>query len=359
MRPTDELFLKPISGLGYPECMFRVSPTAQAFRAAFKNPLLATAETLWRWSVGAAAAAVLLFGFVEYFSSLPVSRAELLFLRTKHPYLVSQAVAHILKGSLNRAVAAALLAALLLTLLWMIACALGRATTVRSLLAYFRENAPGSVSNTERPDGFTNFIALVRINFLRVTAIMAALIAMAGAAILAGIALPGSDPQPGLAFLAFLVLAAIILLMWWVLDWILSLASIFAVRDGEDALGSISAAVSFCRAHLAAVFAVSFWTGLAHLVAFVGATMVVSMPLGLAGALPWRLVALSVILITLGYFAVADWLYVVRLAGYICIAEVPETLASVPAPNPPPPLQNTIDRNELILSDLPNLAPGT
>ena len=65
------------------------------------------------------------------------------------------------------------------------------------------------------------------------------------------------------------------------------------------------------------------------------------------------------ILITLAYFAVADWLYMARLAGYVCIAEMPQAMfAPIPPPVPPTPVpvQTTIDRDELILSDLPNLA---
>jgi len=62
--------------------------------------------------------------------------------------------------------------------------------------------------------------------------------------------------------------------------------------------------------------------------------------------------------VTLTYFAVADWLYMARLAGYVCIAEMPDALAAS-APMPAPqlePAQATIDRDEPILSDLPNLA---
>jgi hypothetical protein len=69
-----------------------------------------------------------------------------------------------------------------------------------------------------------------------------------------------------------------------------------------------------------------------------------------------------VILGTLAYFAVVDWLYMARLAGYISIAEMPEnwaSSASLSAPPPPGerfapgPLQTTIDRDESILSDIP------
>jgi hypothetical protein len=65
------------------------------------------------------------------------------------------------------------------------------------------------------------------------------------------------------------------------------------------------------------------------------------------------------ILVALAYFAVADWLYMARLAGYVCITEMPEeaTQPIPPAPLPPSPrVQTAIDPDELILSDMPNLS---
>lgn len=354
-----------------------ISPTAEGFRAAFRRPALTLGEITWRWVTGATAAALFCFGLFELLDTLPVTSGEMLFLRTRHPYLVAEAIAHIFRGSLSRAMMAGLLAVLMLGLLWIVAASLGRLATVRGLLDYFPRNLPRSTGNTSAgsamaeaaSNGSANldhFDALTRLNFLRAAVALAAVFGFVGAAVLAGFASPAADPSPGLAFLLFLPLAGLICLAWWALNWLLSLAGLFAVRDGEDAMGAISAAVDFCRERTGAVFAVSTWTGLAHLVAFVGATTVISMPLGFAGVLPWRLVLLGVILVTLAYFVLADWLYMARLAGYVCIAEMPEELlAPPPKPIPPlppgglqatlaPPIQTAIDRDERILSDVPN-----
>jgi hypothetical protein len=354
-----------------------ISPTAEGFRAAFRRPALTLAELIWRWTAGGTATALLIFGLVEYLDTLPVTNGELLFLRTRHPYLVGEAIAHIFRGSLNRVVVAGLLAAFMLGVVWIIAASVGRIATVRGLLEYFRgriadkASAVGVPNDGERdvPNGVSAkgpLPVLLRLNFLRVAVAVAAVFGFAGASILAGFASPDASPQPGLAFLLFLPVAGLICWAWWSLNWLLSLAAVFAVRDGEDAVGAISAAVTFCRERFGAVSAVSTWTGLAHLIAFVGASMVSSLPLGFAGVVPWRLVALAVIFVTLAYLAVADWLYMARLAGYVCIAEMPEAvlapLPPAPALPPPvagPPIQTTIDRDEPILSDLPNLAVET
>ena len=344
-----------------------ISPTAEGFRVAFRRPSLTLAEISWRWTAGATATALFLFGLFEYLNTLPVTNGELLFLRTRQPYLVGEAIAHILRGSLNRAVMAAMLAAFLLACLWIVAASVGRMATVRALLDYFRRDvtwyvSAGSAANAGEVSANemlpSPMRALVRLNFLRAAVALAAVAGFAGASILAGFASPDAHPRPGLAFFLFLPLAGLICLAWSSLNWLLSLAGMFAVRDGEDAMGAISEAVAFCRECSGSVFAVSTWTGLAHLVAFVGATVVVSMPLGMAGVVPWRLAIALALIVTIAYFALADWLYMARLAGYICIAEMPEELPAVlpPAPLPVPPVQNTIDRNETILSDVPGLA---
>ena len=331
------------------------SPTLEGFRAAFRRPVFTLAEITWRWTVGATAILLFFFGLFEFLSTVPVTNGELLFMRSRQPILVWQAILHILRGSLNRSVMPALLAAMMMACLWIIAASLGRAVTVPAVIEYFRRRVAGDRKNSP-------LRSLARLNFLRIAALIAALIGFLGAGILASFVSPDKDPQPALAFLVFLPLAAASCFFSWVLNWFLSLAGILAVRDGRDAIGAISAAGTFCRERLGAVLAVSTWTGLAHLVVFVIASTVASTFLGVLGLLPWRLVALAVIAITLIYFAVADWLHIARLAGYVFIAEMPELLAAqIPlAPSSVPsgtPIATSVDRDELILSDIPNPSP--
>jgi hypothetical protein len=356
--------------------MATVSPTLEGFRAALRWPSFTLGEMAWRWSAGATGIALFFFGLFEFLNTLPVSNGELLFLRSRQPYLVGQAISHILRGSLGRAVLSGLVATLLLGLLWIIAASVGRIATVRALLQYFRADFARRLSAVELPEvqeqpevrepvnrARSPFTPLFDLNFLRVSVVLGGALGLIGAGILAGFASPSADPQPGLVFMLWLPMAALICLVCWLLNWFLSLAGLFAVRDGCDAIGAISAAVSFCRERTGAVAAVSTWTGLAHLAIFTGATTIAAMPLTLAGILPWRIVLLSVFVLTLAYFAIADWIYMARLAGYVCIAEMPEALLKPPPlPEPPPvapPVQTTIDREELILSDVPHLIVET
>jgi hypothetical protein len=345
-----------------------VSPTAEGFRAAFRRPLFTFAEITWRWVVGATATVLLFFDLFEFLDTLPVRSGELLFLRTRNPFLVSQALAHILRGSITRGLLSLILAILLLTVIWMLAASLARQAILEAMIDYFRERFRDDFKIANQADvgamvGVSprdRFFALLRLNFLRIVVAVAGLIGLAGAATIAGFVSSPTHPRPALAFVILLPVSAIVCLIWCELNWLLSLASIFVVRDADDAVGAISSAVTLCRERTGAVFAVSTWTGLGHLIAFVGASTVVSVPIALAGVLPWRLVAVAVILVTLAYFAVSDWLYTARLAGYVCIAELPDALL-VPAAPPmitPPSPAATIDRDELILSDVPQPVTG-
>jgi len=339
------------------------SPTIEGFRAAFRRPSLTFAEIAWRWTLGATAASLFVFYGIEYLDTLPVTNADSALLATRQPTLVGRAIAHILRGSLNRAVLAAFVAILALSVFWIIAASIGRLATVRSLLDYFRsDTAIGQSAQTSGVETPRPVRALIDLNFFRVAVLLGMILALAGAAILSGFVSSTADPKPGLVFILFVPLAVLICLAAWTLNWWLSLAAIFAVRDGEDALGALSTAVSFFRGHIGSVAAVSTWTGLAHLVAISVAMTAVSLPLAFIQVAPARFVVAGMILVALLYFVVADWLYVARLAGYICIAEMPEQVLATPPLPPELPrgdvaaIETTIDRDEPILSDLPHFA---
>ena len=345
--------------------MSQPSPTIEGFRAAFRRPSLTFAEISWRWALGATAAALFFFYCIEYLDTLPVSNADAALLSTRQPALVGRAIAHIFRGSIDRAVLAALLAALALSLLWIIAASVGRLATVRALFSHFRGDVvllPAKESGTQEQRPIR---ALFGLNLLRIALLLSVILAFGGAAILVSFVSTSANPRPGLGIILFLPIAALICIVGWMLNWWLTLAGIFAVRDGEDALESISAAVTFSRDHLGAVFAVSTWTSLAHLVAFSIATSVVAFPVALAQVMPARLVIAGIILVTLAYFAIADWLYMTRLAGYVYIEEMPPALEGTPrVPTAPlrgnnAQVETSIDRSEPILSDLPNLAAET
>ncbi len=346
------------------------SPTLEGFRAILHRPSFGLAEIAWRWSFGAATTLLLAFSFLEYLDTLPVTQGDLVLLGTRQPLLVSQAMLHIFRGSTFRAIEAVIVLALTLGIAWIGIASLGRAATLKALLAYFRDahdlgrsEGQSNLGPTQAKHG--SLRSLFGLNFLRVGAALAAAIGCLAAFLLGGAATSASDLAPGSAMLIILTVVMLVWVAWSVVSWVLSFAAIFAVADGQDAFGGIAAAVNLCRTRAGSVVAAGTWFGLGHVAAFVVATSVVAFPLGFAGVLPAGMVLGGVLLVTLLYFAVVDFLYMGRLAAYVAILEFPDP-RTVPAIALPPhstqpsaliPAREGVDPAELILSDVP-LATG-
>ena len=231
------------------------SPTLEGFRAAFRLPSVTLAEIAWRWTVAALAGALFFFTLFEFLDTLPVTHGDVTLLRTRQPLLVGRAISHILRGSLSRAVLAALMAVLALSILWIIAASICRLATVRALLEWFREKVDGDVISDRHDRWALRY--LIPLQFLRVAAVLAALLALAGAAIIASFASSNVNPRSGLVVIVFLLLAGLIVIAWSAVNWLLGLAALFAVRDREDAVDALSAAGTFVRTRLRAVSAAS------------------------------------------------------------------------------------------------------
>jgi hypothetical protein len=310
--------------------MAQASPTIEAFRAVFRQPSVALAEISWRWTFWATGCGLLLLAVFEYLNSVPVAAGDALFLKTRHPLLVSRALSHILAGSGTRLMKAGILLALALGALWIFVSSMGRAATIRPLLEYFHhaQRTPADLADDAPhllPRSWLQlFCSLMGLGFLRLTLVLAGLLAMVSSGVLAGFFSTPTDPQPGLAFLIFLPLVLLIALSWSSMNWFLSIASIFVVRDGSEVFAAVASTVSFCLRRSGPISWSSTVFAICHFVVFVIASSVVVFPLAFVGLLPGWIVASTVAVLTLLYFAITDFFYVGRLAAYVCILESPE-----------------------------------
>lgn len=337
------------------------SPTLEGFRAILGRPSFGFAEIAWRWSFGAAANVLLIFSFFEYLETLPVSNGDLVLLRTRHPILISRAVLHIFRGSSFRLLETVVVLLIALGAAWVVVASLGRAATLRALVAQFRESDGASVQDHENSWGLPSLFAL---NCFRLGTGLAAAVGCLAAVLLGAATSRSSDLSPGGAFLIALAVIMLVWLAWSIVNWFLSLATVFVVARGQDTFGSIAAAVDLCLARPGAIFAVGTWFGLAHITAFVVASSVVGFPLGFAVVIPAAAVLGGVLLVTLLYLIIADFLYIGRLAAYVAMVESPESprVFSNPRPAPEntgssaecPSRETRVDPSELILSDLPS-----
>lgn len=319
------------------------SPALGGLRAVWHRPAFGLAEMAWRWAFGLAACGLLGATVIEYLNSLAVSPLDLLLLRSRHPLLIGRALNHILSGSGTRLLNATLVLLPALALAWIVLASLGRAATLKALLEYFG----GRAAATWR------LRSLMGLNFLRTALALAAFLGLLGAAILAGFASPEDQPRPGLVFLVLAFLGLLVWTAWSLLNWFLSTASIFVVRDAQDTFGALGATVLLCRDYFGPLFVAGSWFALARLVTFAAATTAACFPLALARTLPRGITMSALLVITLLYFAIVDFLYVARLAAYLRIVDDSRQPVSVA------PTQPLYDPDDLILSDLQAaLGPG-
>lgn len=337
------------------------SPTLEGFRTILHRPSFGFAEIAWRWSFGAAAGVLLVFSFFEYLDTLPVSNGDLVLLRTRHPILISRAVLDIFRGSSFRLLETLAVLAVTLGAAWVVVASLGRAATLRALVAQFRGSDGASLRHEDNSWGFPSLVAL---NCFRLAATLSAAIGCLAAVLVGAAASHPSNPSPGSAFLIMLTIIMLVGFAWSIVNWFLSLAAVFVVARGQDTFGSIRAAVDLCLARPGSIFAAGTWFGLAHITAFVVASSVVGFPLAFAAILPAGAVLGGILLVTLLYFVIADFLYIGRLAAYVAMVELPESPVALSDPGGAPentgrltvssPSENRVDPAELILSDVPS-----
>jgi hypothetical protein len=275
-------------------------------RRAAGDPALVLAEIGWRWAFGVAALAIVAYTVGRLLATTHLTDADLLALRSRTPMLIADAVAHILQDAWPRLATATAIVLPSLAVLWSFAASAGRAATLKALLNHARVSM--------RP--------MLGLSFLRASLALAGVLAWIASAIVAGLAaVRGEQNSPAVFLLVFLALSFLVGLLWSVLNWYLSLAPVFAARDGRDSLSSIAEALRVVRQNRRAFSSVSSVFGFLRLFALVSATILGLMPLALVGMVSNWLVLALIGLVTLGYFAFADFLYVARLAAYVKIVE--------------------------------------
>jgi len=337
--------------------MSQASPTLEGFRAVFRRPSLGFAEISWRWAFGSTCVVLSVFSIFEYLDTLPVSRGDLLLLRSRQPALISRAIQHTLTGSAMRAVLAFVGLSLAMSAGWIVLASLGRLATVLGALGYFRERRSDLTSVPDSPRVSTR--PLLAINFFRVAATLAAGAGCLGALVIGSFASSARHPAPEAVALITMTIAVGVWMAWSGINWYLSLAAIFVVARAQDTLSGLASALDFCCVRAGAVLAVGTWFGLAHLGLFMVTSIAVMLPLGTMTVLPGRLIVVCIFVLTLVYFACADFLYMGRMAAYIAMLELPpvadKTLTHPVSSihQPTISVSDSIDRDEVILSDIP------
>ena len=291
------------------------------FRIVRQNPALILAEIAWRWAFGAAAWLLVIFTIRTIMQGIDVSAAEIAVARSNNAYLIADAIARVLIQVLPRFLAAMVIGVPLLAVAWVIAATLGRAVTLDALLS--KTQVDGIA-----PQRKTYIFRLGLLNCVRAVFSLATLLAFFGTVFLVSAQMnPSATPAAApLYVLAWLSLAFLVGCFWGLVNWFLALAAILIARDGLGVRKALAGSVALYRDRPSDYRAIASWFSF-----FRGAALIVAVIAGLVSvSAGLRLGLLLSVLIALAYFAIADWLYIARLAAFVKLAE-PEV-----SPNPLP-----------------------
>ena len=312
------------------------------FRAVVRRPALVLGEVAWRWAFGAAAWTLVIFAIRRILAHVDITQAELLLARHRDVFLIADAGAHIIVQVLPQLARECLVLAPAIAVLWIAAATLGRAITLQSIFSTDvipSEDAPADPPALRLSDAGASeprdlhFGPLLALNFIRAVFTLATLIAFVGALFLTGLALPAENPIA--AALVGILVAALIGFFWSVVNWFLALAPIWIVRNGHPALPSIADSLDLYRRCPGPYLGIASGFGLLRAAALVAAFVAALLA---SQATPATSIALCLV-IALMYFAVADFLYIARLAAFVALDESfqPSVISSqpiVPAPEP-------------------------
>ena len=329
--------------------MYSFSPISHGFRIAFRRPSIALAEIAWRWSFVAAVWVLGVMFLVEYMDSLTVTTADRVLLATRQPVLISRAIHRIFHGSAFRLTEAGVLLAISLAIAWIALASFGRAATVDAViddLGLLRAKAKRAI-----------IPSLLATNFLRAAVTLAALAGIMGATLIASSFWASTHVSAADSSRLFFLILFFVWIAWVVLNWLLSVSAIFIVADRIRALSAIGDTVRLCQQEPGALLSTGALFGIAHLGAFIAASVMGFMIFGALGSLPARLVWLAQVVLVFLYCAVADFLYTARLAAYVSIIRREELHTRSTSVEMPPlassGIGGSVDPDELILSDVP------
>ena len=321
------------------------SPFQDGFAALRSEPLLLPAELMWRWCFALAAWVLVLAATALFLDSLKVSALERFLLGTAHPLLARSALNRILHGVLLRAVWIKFIVLAGLTVLWSLAAAVGRAASLRRLVALL-----GGTDRNETAGW--QFRPMFELHLLRALWMWIS-IACWVASFLLGTAMLQQQHAARAAFF-YVFGVALSIVFGVILNWIFGLMPLFCIRNRTDGREAMSLTLEFCWRQGRRVLGLSLaflalrlvWAGSMFFLLLAPTSFYKQIAIG------WVLLMMCALLLI--YFAGADALYIARLGAYVALAEIdalpqPEPLVtSAPQPWTPyvPP------------SDTPNIQPA-
>jgi hypothetical protein len=301
------------------------SPFREGFAALREEPLLLMGELTWRWCFGLAAWLIVLLAAALFLDTLSITALDRFLLGTMSPMLVN----HIFHGALLRLVWLKFVVLAGLSVLWALASAVGRAASVRNLVALT------SGDDLDEDAGW-QFKPMLQLHLVRVLWMWIALGCLTASLLLGYDMVQQGRAARGAFFYVFGF--SLSLVFGALLNRIFALASLFCIRNQANAPDAIALMLDFCSRQAVRLMGLSAAFLASRIVWFGAMFFVVLAPFGLGKHVSpgWQLALMSFFLLV--YFAGADALYLARLGAYAALAEIdaqplPEP-TTLPEPKP-------------------------
>src|SRR6478609_5031103 len=281
------------------------NPITQGLRAVTRDPAIFLVEILWRWSFAILACLLVAGVGVMLLGPLHVGHAWDTAWRSRDPQRMGQVVvAVVLLLGVKVILLAAIGVPLAIALIWGILSALGRFVTVKRLRAGLTSLRFRTILALQLLRAFMGWLCLVLL-----------FAAMFGEALIAT-----RGPQPDLLLYYLMVLPSVVVIssFWLTVNWYLSLAAIFG-REGQSFRGALRQARQTVRQQRSDFAGTGFVFLLFRVVVLLIATAICGLTSGMVGSSPQSYFTLLII-VSLAYFAVADFLYMARMAAYLALA---------------------------------------
>jgi len=281
------------------------NPITQGLRAVTRDPAIFLVEILWRWSFAILACLLVAGVGAMLLGPLHVGHAWDTAWRSRDPQRMGQVVvAVVLLLGVKVILFAAIGVPLAIALIWGILSALGRFVTVKRLRAGLTSLRFRTILALQLLRAFIGWFCLVLL-----------FAAMFGEALIAS-----RGPQPDLLLYYLMVLPSVILIsaFWLTVNWYLSLAAFFG-REGQSFRGALRQARQTVRQQRSDFAGTGFVFLLFRVVILLIATAICGLTSGMVGSAPQSYFTLLII-VSLAYFAIADFLYMARMAAYLALA---------------------------------------
>ena len=298
--------------------MPRIDASREGLRIVKSEPLLFPLELLWRWSFGLGALGIIFLALRPLVAAVQLTQMDQEMLASHNPDMIAGVVGEILVDVLP--VIAMVLAWSLpaLALLWAAAVTVGRGLTARIILRKIA-NERGH----ELPVWTSaRWRAMAGVSAGRVVMGLILFIGYVGGIFIARWAqgLVSASLRPLVSSLVFLLVFGISIAVWMVVNWFLSLAPLFVVRDGADTLAAVAQAMRFTQTRGSELRNVAMWNGVIRTACATLFVVAGILCVPLARSAPVWVVGGLGTAITVGYCVVSDYLLLARFASYAAIA---------------------------------------